>query len=105
MGKVGRTTTHGSMRSVGTPNYTGGNDTTRMRSLSRAISPPNVTLFGGVGPDGEDADEGLVAARSREEEEERIAEREEKGPDPWAVRFEPGEKINPKVRDRSRLAD
>jgi len=70
----------------------------RSTSLSRTISPPPfVSPFGGVAPEGADADEGLVAVRSREEEEERIAQREEKGIDPWSVKFEPGEKINPKV--------
>jgi hypothetical protein len=67
-------------------------------ALWRTVSPPYVSAFGGVAPDGLDAEEGLVAVRSREEEEERIAERDEKGPDPWAVKFEPGEQINPKVR-------
>ncbi|WWC90577.1 uncharacterized protein L201_005513 [Kwoniella dendrophila CBS 6074] len=68
-----------------------------MVSLSRQSStPPAVGLFGGVAPTGTDAESGLRAARSREEEEERDAVREEKGPDPWAVKFEEGEKINPK---------
>ncbi|WWC63519.1 uncharacterized protein I303_106122 [Kwoniella dejecticola CBS 10117] len=68
-----------------------------MVPISRQSStPPAVGLFGGVAPTGPDAEEGLRAMRSREEEDERDAEREEKGPDPWAVKFEPGEKINPK---------
>lgn len=66
-------------------------------SLRRQISPPVVSLFGGVSPDGLDAEEGFGPVRSREEEVARQMEREGKGPDPWAVKFEPGEKINPKV--------
>lgn len=77
--------------------------TTSARSLRRQISPPVVSLFGGVSPDGVDAEEGLVAVRSREEEVQRQVERE-KGPDPFAVRFEPGEKINPKVSDFCQLS-
>jgi hypothetical protein len=65
---------------------------TRKQSLPPAVSP-----WGGVAPAGPDAEEGLRAVRSHEEEEERDAEREKMGPDPWAVKFEPGEKINPKV--------
>ncbi|KAL7422377.1 hypothetical protein Q5752_003023 [Cryptotrichosporon argae] len=68
-----------------------------MQTLQRKPSrPPAVSPFGGVAPDGEDAEEGLMAVRSREEEDAREAERAAKGPDPWAVRFEPGEKANPK---------
>ncbi|OCF32686.1 polyamine transporter 1 [Kwoniella heveanensis BCC8398] len=59
-------------------------------------TPPAVGLFGGVAPTGVDAEEGLRALRSREDEEERDATREEKGPDPWAVTFEPGDRANPK---------
>lgn len=69
----------------------------RTTSLRRTLSPPVVSLFGGVSPDGLDAEEGLAPVMSREEEMERELAREEKGPDPWAVKFEPGEKINPKV--------
>lgn len=69
-----------------------------MVPLSPQISrPPIVGLFGGVAPSGEDAAMGLVAVRSREEEEERQAEMKRKGPDPFAVRFEPGDPTNPKV--------
>jgi hypothetical protein len=59
--------------------------------------PPGVGIFGGVAPSGEDAEMGLRAVRSREEELRRESEREKKGPDPFAVRFEPGEATNPKV--------
>lgn len=65
---------------------------TRQQSLPPAVSP-----FGGVAPTGPDAEMGLRAVRSHEEEEEREAEMQKTGPDPWSVRFEPGEKINPKV--------
>lgn len=66
--------------------------------LSRRISkPPAVSPWGGVAPSGEDAEEGLRPLRSREEEDERDLERVKSGPDKWAVKFEPGEKINPKV--------
>ncbi|RSH82295.1 hypothetical protein EHS25_006005 [Saitozyma podzolica] len=64
---------------------------TRQQSLPPAVSP-----FGGVAPTGPDAEMGLRAVRSHEEEEEREAEMQKTGPDPWSVRFEPGEKINPK---------
>ncbi|RXK34710.1 polyamine transporter 1, partial [Tremella mesenterica] len=78
----------------------GGQETVQgfgMVPLSRHESqPPVVSYWGGVAPAGIDAEEGLTAVRSREEEEERELEREIKGPDPWAVKFEPGEKINPK---------
>ncbi|WVQ95147.1 hypothetical protein IAU59_002241 [Kwoniella sp. CBS 9459] len=68
-----------------------------MVPISRQYStPPAVGLFGGVAPTGADAEEGLRAARSREDEDERDAAREEKGPDPWAVTFEPGDRSNPK---------
>jgi hypothetical protein len=65
---------------------------TRKRSQPPAVSP-----FGGVAPDGIDAEEGLGPVRSHEEEEEREIMRQAKGVDPWAVKFEEGEKINPKV--------
>ncbi|KIR41788.1 polyamine transporter 1 [Cryptococcus deuterogattii 99/473] len=68
-----------------------------MVPLIRQISsPPAVSPFGGVAPSGTDAERGLRAARSREQEEERQLEIELKGPDPWSVSFEPGESINPK---------
>lgn len=71
-----------------------------MVPIARQISqPPVVGLFGGVAPSGEDAEMGLVAVRSREEEDERQAEMKRKGPDPFAVRFEPGDPTNPKVSD------
>lgn len=80
------------------PTYTSGEGAVPMRTLTRALStPPAVGLFGGVSPTGQDAEEGLAPARSREEEVERELEREAKGFDPYAVKFEPGEKINPKV--------
>jgi hypothetical protein len=71
---------------------------TRQQSLPPAVSP-----FGGVAPTGPDAEMGLRAVRSHEEEEEREAEMQKTGPDPWSVRFEPGEKINPKVSGASGL--
>lgn len=75
-----------------------------MVPLARKMSsPPAVSPFGGVAPSGTDAERGLRAVRSREEEEERDLERELKGPDPWAVSFEPGESINPKVSHSSLL--
>ncbi|WVF67479.1 hypothetical protein IAT40_002235 [Kwoniella sp. CBS 6097] len=68
-----------------------------MVPISRQQStPPAVGPFGGAAPTGADAEEGLRALRSREDEEERDAAREEKGPDPWAVTFEPGDRANPK---------
>ncbi|KAK8854610.1 hypothetical protein IAR55_003349 [Kwoniella newhampshirensis] len=68
-----------------------------MTPITRQYSlPPGVSPFGGVAPSGTDAERGLRAMRSREEEEAREEEIEEKGPDPWAVKFEPGEKTNPK---------
>ena len=76
-----------------------------MVPLARKISqPPAVSPFGGVAPSGPDAEEGLRAVRSREEEEERDALRKQAGPDPWAVRFEPGEQANPKVSGSVDLA-
>ena len=69
-----------------------------MVPVTRQFSqPPAVSPFGGVSPSGIDAEEGLSPVRSHEEEEEREELRKAKGPDPWAVKFEPGEKINPKV--------
>lgn len=65
--------------------------------LQRQYSPPAVMPFGGVAPEGRDAEEGFTAVRSRAEEERRWDKREEEGPDPWAVKFEPGDKANPKV--------
>ena len=58
---------------------------------------PGVGAFGGVAPEGRDAEEGLPAPHSYEEEEAREAEREKHAPDPWAVILEPGSKENPKV--------
>ncbi|KAK4684849.1 MFS transporter, DHA1 family, multidrug resistance protein, partial [Tremellales sp. Uapishka_1] len=66
-------------------------------TISRQMSrPPAVSPWGGVAPDGPDAENGLRATRSYREQEQRDEEREKKGPDIWAVKFEPGEKINPK---------
>lgn len=71
--------------------------TVGMVPITRKTSqPPQVGLFGGVAPSGPDADEGFRPVRSHEEEEERELARKAKGPDPWAVKFEPGEKANPK---------
>jgi hypothetical protein len=81
---------------------TGGSDTVTgvgMVPITRMTSqPPAVGLFGGVAPSGIDAEEGLRPVRSNEEEEERELARLAKGHDPWAVKFEPGERSNPKVR-------
>ena len=69
-----------------------------MAPVQRQMSqPPAVSLFGGIAPSGVDAEEGLMAVRSREEEEAREAKRAAEGEDPWKVKFEPGEKANPKV--------
>lgn len=80
---------------------TGGADPVQgfgMTPLVRQPSqPPAVSPWGGVAPTGPDAEEGLWAVRSHEEEVERQAKIDKKGPDPFAVRFEPGEKENPKV--------
>ena len=65
---------------------------TRMTS-----QPPAVGPWGGSAPEGVDAEEGLNPVMSREEEEDREKLRQQKGPDPWAVKFEPGEAANPKV--------
>lgn len=59
--------------------------------------PPGFGPFGGSAPTGEDAELGLQAVRSLEEVLIRESERERKGFDEFAVRFEPGEAINPKV--------
>ncbi|ORX38301.1 hypothetical protein BD324DRAFT_655675 [Kockovaella imperatae] len=64
---------------------------TRMTSQPPAVSP-----FGGIAPEGVDAEEGLSPVRSHEEEQEREEMRKQKGPDPWAVKFAPGEASNPK---------
>ena len=78
----------------------GANDATR--GLRTGQSPmtqaPAVGLFGGVAPSGADAEEGRQPVRSLGEEEKQGAEREKKSPDPWSVRFDPGESANPKVR-------
>ena len=82
----------------------GGQNTVQALGLvpvTRQMSqPPAVSPFGGISPSGIDAEEGLSPVRSHEEEEEREELRKEKGPDPWAVKFEPGEKTNPKVSAR-----
>lgn len=85
----------------GTPAYEGGIPPERVASVRSHMSMPVVSLFGGVAPSGLDAEEGLVPVRSREEEFDRELAREEKGPDPWAVKFEAGEQINPKVSNRN----
>lgn len=59
--------------------------------------PPAVGPFGGAAPSGIDAEEGLWAVRSHEEELERQKTMDKKGPDPFAVKFVPGDKENPKV--------
>jgi hypothetical protein len=69
-----------------------------MVPVSRITSqPPGVGPFGGVASSGEDAELGLRAVRSWQEELERQEAREKEGPDPWAVRFEQGDPENPKV--------
>jgi hypothetical protein len=69
-----------------------------MTPISRQPSlPPAVAPWGGVAPTGPDAEEGLWAVRSHQEEVDRQKELDKKGPDPFAVRFEPGDKENPKV--------
>jgi hypothetical protein len=68
-----------------------------MTPLSRKASePPAVGSFGGVAPTGLDAEEGLRAVRSHAEEVERELRRQTQGPDPWSVKFEPGDSANPK---------
>lgn len=80
---------------------TGGRDTVQgygmMPIVRQASLPPAVGPFGGTAPTGVDAEEGLWAVRSHEEELERQKTMDKKGPDPFAVRFVPGDKENPKV--------
>lgn len=72
-----------------------------MVPITRKTSqPPGVGIFGGVAPSGLDAEEGFAPVRSHEEEEERELRRQEKGPDPWAVKFAEDDKENPKVSRR-----
>lgn len=63
--------------------------------------PPAVGPFGGTAPSGVDAEEGLWAVRSHEEELERQKTMDKKGPDPFAVKFVPGDPANPKVSNPS----
>ena len=67
----------------------------------QAPQPGYAGVFGGVAPSGADAEEGRIAPRSYDEELEREKERAKKAPDPWSVRFEPGERSNPKVSHAS----
>lgn len=68
-----------------------------MTPLSRKVSePPAVGSFGGVAPTGLDAEEGLRAVRSHAEEVEREFRRQTQEPDPWSVKFEPGDRANPR---------
>lgn len=83
-------------------NYDGGEHPTRTMSGMSARSVPIVDMFGGVSVPDDEADDGLYPVRSLQEAEDREREREEKGPDPWAVTFESGEKANPKVCSESR---
>lgn len=87
--------------------HTGG-DTVQglgMVPITRKTSqPPGVGIFGGVAPSGVDAEEGLAPVRSHEEEEEREILRKAQGPDPWSVRFEEGDKANPKVSRHIRVS-
>jgi hypothetical protein len=84
---------------------TGGRDTVQgygMMPIVRQPSlPPAVGPFGGTAPDGPDAEEGLWAVRSHEEELARQKTMDAKGPDPWAVRFVPGDPENPKASTAS----
>lgn len=82
-----------------TPIYVGGDHPHVIATMTRTLShqPAAASLFGGVSPDAIDQEEGLVPVRSREEAEAREEERQKIAADPWAVKFEPGEKINPKV--------
>jgi hypothetical protein len=80
---------------------TGGRDTVQgygMMPIVRQPSlPPAVGPFGGTAPTGIDAEEGLWAVRSHEEELERQKTMDKKGVDPFAVKFVPGDPANPKV--------
>lgn len=80
---------------------TGGRDTVQgygMMPIFRQPSlPPAVGPFGGTAPSGVDAEEGLWAVRSHEEELQRQKTMDQKGPDPFAVKFVPGDSTNPKV--------
>jgi hypothetical protein len=80
---------------------TGGRETVQgygMMPIFRQPSlPPAVGPFGGTAPSGIDAEEGLWAVRSHEEELERQKTMDKKGPDPYAVKFVPGDPTNPKV--------
>jgi hypothetical protein len=80
---------------------TGGRETVQgygMMPIFRQPSlPPAVGPFGGTAPSGVDAEEGLWAVRSHEEELERQKTMDKKGPDPYAVKFVPGDPTNPKV--------
>ncbi len=75
-----------------------------MVPITRQASQPGYAgFFGGSAPSGADAEEGRLPAHSQEEEEEREKEREKRGLDPWAVRFDPGERTNPKVSEEASL--
>jgi hypothetical protein len=80
---------------------TGGRETVQgygMMPIFRQPSlPPAVGPFGGTAPSGVDAEEGLWAVRSHEEELERQKTMDKKGPDPFSVKFVPGDPTNPKV--------
>lgn len=92
-------------RSLDTPIYVGGEHPHVIGSMDRTLShqPAAASLFGGVSPDAIDHEEGLVPVRSREEAEQREEQRQKIAADPWSVKFEPGEKINPKVSHRPAL--
>ena len=85
----------------------GGRDTVQgygmMPIVRQASLPPAVGPFGGTAPTGIDAEEGLWAVRSHEEELERQRTMDKNGPDPFAVRFVPGDRENPKVNSSSEL--
>lgn len=95
------------VRSRDYPIYVGGDRPHVIQSVDSSLShrPAAASLFGGVSPDDIDQEEGLVPVHSREEAEMREEERQKIAADPWSVKFEPGEKINPKVsseRERER---
>ncbi|KAK4686440.1 hypothetical protein P7C73_g3691, partial [Tremellales sp. Uapishka_1] len=62
------------------------------RGSDATLTSRDTSADGEVALAGADVEKGPLPARSVEES----AKREEKGPDPWAVKFEPGEDINPK---------
>lgn len=74
-----------------------GNGIANTPPLEQVHPPLAVGPLGGASPVGKDIEEGLVPVPSIEDEEEKIAGREEQEPESWEVKFEPGDKANPKV--------